>query len=645
MIKKLTILNATLSFISLFFEYSLPWLSPDLHCHDNASCFQWSTLDFNAASTLINVSFHGIELLLCVLLLSNSIALFVSKPTPAVKIIALSLTALIFATVPVCLTLFPDIFLTLPHAEIFVSLSKTLSFWLLIGVFFHLHTATYSNQKQPVYKLFLAHTIKLLVFIQVVSGNVIHVTQTSLSCDQLLKCNIDWLFFTHNDGDFNAVIAWFTQNTTDYLIPTQTLLTSTHLSFALLNTLVIFGFSLWALRQPLPAIKKAGGLIICFYALAFASGISTILLNLPTEFYVLHEAFAVLLMLPLIAVDFYSLYNFNPYAIPSPDKTNDATITVTVTSDEHISTAPESLLLRLNAQLKRSRVGLTSLFSNLTSSSEDTDDFLAELEANLIMADLGISVTAKIIARLKTQLSKQQLTDPITLKAAVQQELLSILIPYSQPLIIPKQAHPFVILVVGVNGAGKTTTIGKLAKKLQIQGHSVMLAAGDTFRAAAVEQLQMWGERNQIQVVAQHTGADSASVIYDAVQSAQAKGIDVLIADTAGRLHTKANLMDELTKIKRIIGKLDEHAPHEVLLVLDGGIGQNALSQAKLFNEAVSLSGLVITKLDGTAKGGVIFALAEQAKIPIRFIGIGEGIDDLQNFNAEDFVDALFVNE
>jgi fused signal recognition particle receptor len=210
---------------------------------------------------------------------------------------------------------------------------------------------------------------------------------------------------------------------------------------------------------------------------------------------------------------------------------------------------------------------------------------------------------------------------------------------------IPKQDEPFVILVVGVNGAGKTTSIGKLAKRLQTQGHSVMLAAGDTFRAAAVEQLQTWGERNEIQVVAQHTGADSASVIFDALQSAKAKGVDVLIADTAGRLHTKSNLMDELKKIKRIMTKLDEAAPHEVLLILDAGTGQNALSQAKLFNEAVELTGIALTKLDGTAKGGIIFALANQLHIPIRFIGVGEQIDDLQDFNAQNFVDALFVQD
>ncbi|MDD5271968.1 MAG: signal recognition particle-docking protein FtsY, partial [Methylovulum sp.] len=276
---------------------------------------------------------------------------------------------------------------------------------------------------------------------------------------------------------------------------------------------------------------------------------------------------------------------------------------------------------------------------------EINDDLLEEIEASLIMADVGVDATTEIIRHLTQSVERHQLNDGSALSSALKQELLSILEPCSKPLQIPKQDKPFVILVVGVNGAGKTTTIGKLAKRLQAQGHSVMLAAGDTFRAAAVEQLQTWGERNNIHVVAQHTGADSASVIYDGVQSAQAKGIDVLIADTAGRLHTKSNLMDELKKVKRIMGKLDDTAPHEVLLVLDAGTGQNALSQAKLFNETVALTGLVLTKLDGTAKGGVIFALAKQSGIPIRFIGIGEGIDDLQDFNAENFVDALFAND
>ncbi len=274
-----------------------------------------------------------------------------------------------------------------------------------------------------------------------------------------------------------------------------------------------------------------------------------------------------------------------------------------------------------------------------------TKELLEELEANLLMADMGIETTTQIIKQLTDTLERDQLSDGEVLTATLKHNLQNMLQPCSQPLQIPQQDGPFVILVVGVNGVGKTTSIGKLAKRLQQQGHSVMLAAGDTFRAAAVEQLQTWGERNNIQVVAQHTGADSASVIFDALQSAKAKNIDVLIADPAGRLHTKSNLMDELKKIKRIMGKLDESAPHEVLLILDAGTGQNALSQARLFNEAVELTGIALTKLDGTAKGGIIFALANQLRVPIRFIGVGEQIDDLQDFDAKRFVDALFVKD
>jgi fused signal recognition particle receptor len=225
---------------------------------------------------------------------------------------------------------------------------------------------------------------------------------------------------------------------------------------------------------------------------------------------------------------------------------------------------------------------------------------------------------------------------------ALREELTSLLRPVEQPLVIDQQKKPFVILVVGVNGVGKTTTIGKLAKRFQNEGKKVLLAAGDTFRAAAVEQLQVWGERNQVQVIAQHTGADSASVIFDAVQAAQARGIDVIIADTAGRLHNKNHLMDELSKVKRVMSKLDVTAPHEVLLVLDAGTGQNALNQAEQFRDAAGVTGLVLTKLDGTAKGGVIFALSKKFNLPVRFIGVGESIDDLQPFVADDFVKALF---
>ncbi|MEJ5061168.1 MULTISPECIES: signal recognition particle-docking protein FtsY [unclassified Pseudomonas] len=284
--------------------------------------------------------------------------------------------------------------------------------------------------------------------------------------------------------------------------------------------------------------------------------------------------------------------------------------------------------------------GMASLF--LGKKAID-DELLDDLETRLLTADVGVEATSVIIQRLTQKVARKELADSDALYKSLQAELAAMLKPVEQPLKITSQNKPFVILVVGVNGAGKTTTIGKLAKKLQLEGKKVMLAAGDTFRAAAVEQLQVWGERNKIPVIAQHTGADSASVIFDAVQAAKARGIDVLIADTAGRLHTKDNLMEELKKVRRVISKLDADAPHEVLLVLDAGTGQNAINQAKQFNQTVELTGLALTKLDGTAKGGVIFALAKQFGLPIRYIGVGEGIDDLRTFEAEPFVQALFA--
>ena len=284
--------------------------------------------------------------------------------------------------------------------------------------------------------------------------------------------------------------------------------------------------------------------------------------------------------------------------------------------------------------------GMASLF--LGKKAID-DDLLEELETRLLTADVGVEATGVIMRNLTQKVARKQLADSEALYQALQQELTEMLLPVEQPLVIDTSHKPYVILVVGVNGAGKTTTIGKLAKRLQNEGKKVMLAAGDTFRAAAVEQLQVWGERNRIPVIAQHTGADSASVIFDAVQAAKARGVDVLIADTAGRLHTKDNLMEELRKVRRVIGKLDEAAPHETLLVLDAGTGQNALNQAKQFHNAVPLTGLALTKLDGTAKGGVIFALAKQSALPIRYVGVGEGIDDLRPFEARPFVQALFA--
>jgi len=304
----------------------------------------------------------------------------------------------------------------------------------------------------------------------------------------------------------------------------------------------------------------------------------------------------------------------------------------------------ESLFERLRSSLKKTRSNLGDGLANLLSGKKAIDeDLLEELESLLLTADIGIDATTSIIDDLTSSLKRNQLQDSGALYEALQGKLLALLEPCERPLEIPRDSNkPFVILMVGVNGVGKTTTIGKLASKFKNEKRSVMLAAGDTFRAAAVEQLQVWGNRHQVPVVAQHTGADSASVIYDAYQSAVARKIDVLIADTAGRLHNKDNLMQELEKVIRVLKKLDENIPQEVMLVLDAGTGQNGLSQAEHFKRAVDITGLTLTKLDGTAKGGMIFAIAEHFSLPIRFIGIGENSDDLRPFSAQDFVMALF---
>jgi len=304
-----------------------------------------------------------------------------------------------------------------------------------------------------------------------------------------------------------------------------------------------------------------------------------------------------------------------------------------------------SFFSRLKEGLKRTKQNFGSGFFSLFKGKQIDDDLFDELEEQLLIADVGVDTTLKVIKSLTEGASRKQLKDGEALYQLLQEELATIIEPVSQPLVIDSNNAPHVILMVGVNGVGKTTTIGKLAKKLQQEGKKVALAAGDTFRAAAVEQLQVWGERNDITVIAQHTGADSASVIFDAVQAAKARNIDVLIADTAGRLQNKAHLMDELKKILRVMKKLDVSAPHEVMLTLDAGTGQNAISQVQLFHEAVGVTGLTITKLDGTAKGGVIFALADKFGIPIRYIGVGEGIDDLREFNSKDFIEALFVKD
>ena len=304
----------------------------------------------------------------------------------------------------------------------------------------------------------------------------------------------------------------------------------------------------------------------------------------------------------------------------------------------------EGFFARLKRSLLKTKENLGSGFISLFRGKKIDDDLFEELEEQLLIADVGVETTRKIIANLTEGASRKQLKDAEALYGLLKEEMGEILAKVDEPLNVEGKT-PFVILMVGVNGVGKTTTIGKLARQFEQQGKSVMLAAGDTFRAAAVEQLQVWGQRNNIPVIAQHTGADSASVIFDAIQAAKARNVDVLIADTAGRLQNKSHLMEELKKIVRVMKKLDEDAPHEVMLTIDASTGQNAISQAKLFHEAVGLTGITLTKLDGTAKGGVIFSVADQFGIPIRYIGVGERIEDLRPFKADDFIEALFARE
>jgi fused signal recognition particle receptor len=313
---------------------------------------------------------------------------------------------------------------------------------------------------------------------------------------------------------------------------------------------------------------------------------------------------------------------------------------------EAIANEPKvGMFSKLKSGLSRTSSGFSQGLGNLfLGEKEIDDDLMDDIETQLLVADVGVEATQTIINNLTGKIERKELANAKALYKSLQQELLELLKVSEQPLQIAADKTPYVILVVGVNGVGKTTTIGKLAKRLQSEGKSVMLAAGDTFRAAAVEQLQVWGERNDVPVIAQHTGADSASVIFDSLQAAKSRGVDVLIADTAGRLHNKDHLMEELKKVVRVMGKLDDTAPHEVLLVLDGGTGQNALSQAQSFKSAVGVTGIALTKLDGTAKGGIIFAIARQLGLPIRYIGVGEQIDDLRPFVASDFIKALFAD-
>src|SRR6056297_3333280 len=311
------------------------------------------------------------------------------------------------------------------------------------------------------------------------------------------------------------------------------------------------------------------------------------------------------------------------------------------TAGQAVGEKRKGFFRRLRERLNKGDSWLTYDLAHLLPGGKVGEEFIEEMETRLLTGDVGVDATSQIVSGLERKLWRDELGDSRAVIETIRREMLEILSPCEAPLEIPPHIRPFVVLVVGVNGAGKTTTIGKIAHKLKADGRSVMLAAGDTFRAAAVEQLQTWGARNGVPVVAQQTGADPAAVVYDAFEAARARGVDVLLADTAGRLHTQENLMDELRKVKRVLARLDPSAPHEVLLVVDGGSGQNALLQARRFNDAVGLTGVAITKLDGSAKGGVVLAIARELALPIRYIGIGEGIDDLAPFEADPFVDAL----
>lgn len=574
--------------------------------------------------------------------------------------ITASVMLLVLVGLQAALGVWAQAIIAMPIIIIIHVLLGMITFWLLFWLYLRVNPsiAGQINVKGQV-RTGLVNFTRFVLFIlllQIILGVWVSANHAALACSGFPQCNGQWWpkadylnaldIFSGLFTGYTGVISFDAQVAANWLHRVGALL-----CFLLLSLLMFSATS----TKSLKSVRTAGLWLGVLLFIQIGLAIIGLKLGMPVWAVLAHHAVAALLMLPLIAISFYSRYGWVETHIPVVKKTKrrepfvktGAAVPVEAFREEiYVEPAPESLYLRLTSQLKRTRSGLSGILASLPiGQKEINDDLLEEIEATLLMADVGVDATTDIIRHLTQSVERHQLQDGVALSLALKQELLGIIKPCSIPLQIPEQDTPFVILVVGVNGAGKTTTIGKLAKRLQAQGHSVMLAAGDTFRAAAVEQLQVWGARNNIQVVAQHTGADSASVIYDGLQSAKAKGIDVLIADTAGRLHTKAHLMDELKKVKRIMGRLDEAAPHEVLLVLDASTGQNALSQAKLFNETVALTGLVLTKLDGTAKGGVIFALAKHSGIPIRFIGIGEGIDDLQDFDAELFVDALFAKD
>ncbi len=576
------------------------------------------------------------------------------------KILALALGTLALVTGEVLLGFWTLKFRLMP----IVVTGHLVTGFLILALLYRLYLSV-GPQHSPlgdVRGLFWLSRVSLLVLLlEIALGGWVSTNFAALSCPDFPTCLGAWWPEADYTGGFSS-LGGLAEGQWSLLPPMgRVAIHIVHRIGAVVVFLVLSVLATGVTSNPkIPRLSKPGLMLSLLLLVEITLGIGVVMLRLPVAVAVAHHALGALLLLNLIHLHYYlglprreevpevrpapppekpvpEVEAIPPAAVPMP-------MPPAPPMEVSARPTPEGLFVRLKNQLGKTRGGLTGFLAHLALGKKAVDrEVLDDIEARLLMADIGVGATQEIIGHLTESLERHQLNDTEALKAKLRDYFYQILEPVSVPLDIPPETRPFVILVVGVNGVGKTTTIGKLAKRLQTQGYSVMLAAGDTFRAAAVEQLQTWGERNNVPVIAQHTGADSASVIYDAVQAAQARGIDVLIADTAGRLHTKSNLMDELSKIKRIMGRLDPTAPHEVLLVLDAGTGQNAISQAQQFNEAVGLSGIVLTKLDGTAKGGVIFALAKQFGIPVRYIGIGETIDDLQDFDARKFIDALFA--
>ncbi|MDC9729304.1 MAG: signal recognition particle-docking protein FtsY [Methyloprofundus sp.] len=622
---------AVLAVSSNFYQWSMAAINKQ-NCDNLTACYT-QLVDFGLASIAPVSSLYYVSLaLMCLLIVGLLIASFSFFKT-RVKLLLSALVLLLLIVGQLLVEL---------NAHLFISSALTYFIQyivnvLIAGIAIYMAVRSqlsYVKNDRPS-KSYLLQIGMGLLSCQLLVGAWLTANHAGLVCSGFPQCNGSWwpvadyryAFDLFSPLSFSAKVA----------------VSWVHRLFVVVNFVTLTWVLLLATQQKIKKVRWLATTGSFLLLLLIASGVVSVKTAMPVWLIAAHSIIAVLLIIDLLLIHFYSRYTRKDLTDESEREVQDSP---SEPLEEPEVEVVESIYGRLKSQLGKTRGGFGAVLSGLSLSNRRIDqELLEEIETSLLVADVGLDLTTEIIAQLEEKVEKHELQDAAALTGLLKTQLLEILQPVSQPLVIPKQDGPYVILVVGINGVGKTTTIGKLAQRLQGEGHSVMLAAGDTFRAAAVEQLQVWGERNNIHVVAQHTGADSASVIFDGVESARAKGVDVLIADTAGRLHTKANLMEELKKVKRIISRIDESAPHEVLLVLDAGTGQNALSQAEHFNKTVDLTGIALTKLDGTAKGGIIFALAKQQGIPIRFLGVGEGINDLQDFNAENFIDALFMED